>query len=128
MCPMLRKGLECPVSKLVDSETCPRPMAGAAPERPNPYISLVVMSAYECGRRESNIQAYINHRTIARQMEALGEDGLEKVLRHADQERSLSFLCWCSSPTCALLTTPCLCIRCTTAGCPSRPRSCGRCR
>jgi hypothetical protein len=31
-CPMLRKGLECPVSKLVDSDACPRPTAHLAAE------------------------------------------------------------------------------------------------
>ena len=73
-----------------------RPHASADPEdqpaageessaKPSPYISLVIMCAYETGRKESNIKAYIGPTPINRQEETLGKAGIERVLRYADQ-------------------------------------------
>eukprot|EP01050_Picozoa_sp_SAG11_P012371 SAG11_NODE_1370_length_5096_cov_2.366620_4_plen_133_part_00 len=48
-----------------------------------PYISLVIMAAYEMGRKESNINAYIGHVYVERQLETLGDAGLLQVRQSA---------------------------------------------
>eukprot|EP01048_Picozoa_sp_COSAG05_P012980 COSAG05_NODE_1341_length_5140_cov_4.176949_6_plen_517_part_00 len=49
------------------------------------YTAVVTMCAYETGRQESNIMAYIAPPIIARQQAALGQSGVDQVLQLSNQ-------------------------------------------
>jgi hypothetical protein len=57
----------------------------AAPVDTAVYTAVVTMCAYETGRQESNIMAYIAPPIIARQQAALGQAGVDQVLQFSNQ-------------------------------------------